>query len=487
MKPGYDPEKSDNVSRDDEASLLADLRVLVGRKGPPQRARDAVNEATIRNWCDAIGEQNPVYTDAAAAARSRHGGIVAPEAMLGVWTLEGNRPRKTDPECPRSQALARLAEAGYASVIGAHTEERYIRPLRLGERLSGTLAVVDVSERKTTALGSGYFVTTLTEFANEAGEPIGEWKFRIFCFRLHEPSADELAKKQATKDQLAKTPRHLLLRPRPAVMRETAFFWEGCKARELRIQQCGGCSRLSHPPVVRCPACGSYELRHTVASGRATLYSFVEPVYPPMPFMSYPYVVGLVELAEGTRLLTNIVHCPPELVKIGMELELVFVDTDPELTLPMFRPAPPTRRVETRRYDEVAVGDELPLWPVDVTTRLVVAGALATRDFEDIHHEVAAAKRVGMKDLFMNVLTSNGLCARYLRDWAGPDARLAGIDLRLGVPNVVGDAMTLSGSVASKAIVDGRGLITLNLRGSNSCGDHVKGTATVELPGGGTK
>jgi len=487
LKPGRSAEKSDKVTSDEEAGLLADLRALVGRKGRPQLARDAVNEATIRNWCDAIGEQSPVYTDAAVAARSPYGGIVAPEAMLGVWTLVGNRPRETDPDCPRSQVLKRLADAGYASVIGAHTEERYLRPLRPGERLSGTLSVVDVSELKTTGLGSGYFVTTLTEFANQDAEPVGEWKFRIFCFRPREPSADELTKKQAAKEQLARTPKHLLLRPRPAVMRETAFFWEGCRARELRIQYCGGCSRLAHPPVVRCPACGSYELRYKVASGRATLYSFVEPVYPPMPFMSYPYVVGLVELAEGTRLLTNIVHCPPDLVKIGMELELVFVDTDPEMTLPMFRPVQPLRNRETRNYDDVAIGDELPLWPVDVTTRLVVAGALATRDFEDIHHEVAAARRVGMQDLFMNVLTSNGLCARYLREWAGPDARLAGIDVRLGVPNVVGDVMTLSASIAAKSIVDGRGRVMLNLRGSNSRGDHVKGTATVELPSGGTK
>lgn len=487
MKPGGGPEKSDQVTNDDDAGVLTELRALVGRRGSARQARDAVNEATIRNWCDAIGEQNPVHTDPEAAARSPHGGIVAPEAMLGVWTLAGNRPHALDPDCPRSQALMHLAAAGYASVIGAHTEERYIRPLRLGERISGTLSVVDVSDLKTTGLGSGYFLTTLTEFVNQAAEPVGEWTFRIFCFKPREPSAEELAKKQVAKEQLARTPRHLLQRPRPAVMRETAFFWEGCRARELRIQQCGGCSRLAHPPVVRCPACGSYELRYTVASGAATLHSFVEPVYPPMPFMSYPYVVGLVELAEGTRLLTNIVHCPPELVKIGMALELVFVDTDPEMTLPMFRPVQPLRNPETRNYDDVAIGDELPLWPVDVTTRLVVAGALATRDFEDIHHEVAAAKRIGMKDLFMNVLTSNGLCARYLREWAGPDARLAGIDVRLGVPNVVGDVMTLSASVAAKSIVDGRGLVTLNLRGANSRGDHVQGTATLELPLGGTK
>lgn len=473
------------MSNMDEAELLAQLRALIGQKGAPQQARDPVNQPTIRSWCDAIGEKNPVFTDPEAAARSPYREVIAPPAMLGVWTLAGNIPRVPDPSCPRSRAMKLLAEAGYASTVGANTEEHYPRPLKLGEQLTGTLSVVEISDLKTTGLGTGVFLTALTEFTNQQGEPVGTWKFRTFHFKPRELTAEDLAKRQAKKEQMAKIPKHMLQRPRPGVMKETVFFWEGCKARELRIQRCGGCGRLAHPPVVRCPQCGSYDLGYQVASGKAKLYSFVEPVYPQMPFMTYPYIVGLVELAEGTRFLTNIVHCPPELVKIGMDLELVFIETDPEMTLPMFRPAQPARNTATRRYEEVAVGEELPLWPIDVTTRLVVGGAIATRDFEDIHHEVAAAKRAGLKDLFMNVLTSNGLCSRYLGDWAGPEARVTGVEIRLGTSNVVGDTMCLSASVVDKQVVDGKGVITLNLRGSNSMGDHVKGTATMELPSGG--
>lgn len=475
------------VTINDDTALVARLRALIGERGTPQKARDAVNQATIRAWCDAMGEQNPIHTDSAAAARSPWSEIVAPSAMLGVWTLTGNVPRTLDPGCPRSRALKILEDAGYPSVIGTDTAERYLRPLRLGEQLTGVLSLVEVSEQKTTGLGTGYFLTTLTEFTNQQGELVGTWKFRVFKFKPRVPTDEELAKKQARKEQLAKIPKHMLVRPRPAVMKETGFFWEGCKARELRIQQCGGCSRLAHPPVVRCPECGSYDLRYKVASGKATLHSFVEPVYPPMPFMTYPYVVGLVDLEEGTRLLTNIVQCPPELIKVGMALELVFQETDPDMILPIFRPVPPARNADTLGYDDIHIGQALPLWPVDVTTRLVVAGALATRDFEDIHHEVAAARRAGMKDLFMNVLTTNGLCTRYLGDWAGPDARVTGIDIRLGVPNVVGDAMTFSAAVTDKQVIDGRGVVTVALRCSNSKGDHAKGGATVELLLGGER
>jgi len=472
---------------DDDTALVARLRALIGEKGTPQQARDPVNLATIRTWCDAMGEQNPVHTDPAAAARSPWGEIVAPSAMLGVWTLAGNVPRVLDPGCPRSRALSMLDEAGYPSVIGTDTEERYLRPLRLGEQLTGVLSLVEVSDQKTTGLGTGYFLTTLTEFANQQGELVGTWKFRVLKFKPRVPTEEELAKKQAQKEQLAKIPKHMLVRPRPAVMKETAFFWEGCKAGELRIQQCAACAHLAHPPVVRCPACGGYDLRYTVASGKATLHSYVEPVYPPMPFMTYPYVVGLVDLEEGTRLLTNIVHCPPDLVKVGMALELVFQETDPDMRLPMFRPAPPPQNAATLAYEDIQIGQALPLWPVEVTTRLIVAGALATRDFEDIHHEVAAARRAGMKDLFMNVLTTNGLCSRYLGDWAGPQARVSGVKVRLGVPNVAGDTMTFSATVTDKQRLEGKGIVTLALRCSNSKGDHAKGDAMVELPLGGKR
>lgn len=87
----------------------------------------------------------------------------------------------------------------------------------------------------------------------------------------------------------------------------------------------------------------------------------------------------------------------------------------------------------------------------------------------------------------MNVLTTNGICARYINDWAGPGALIRAIDIRLGVPNVAGDVMTLSASVGAKEVVDGRGLVTLNVRAMNGTGNHVTGTVTVELPIGGSK
>ncbi len=102
-----------------------------------------------------------------------------------------------------------------------------------------------------------------------------------------------------------------------------------------------------------------------------------------------------MELEEGTRLLTNIVNCDPEQVEIGMPLEQTFVETDSEMTLPMFRPAMPPRNGEqTLTYDEVELDQQLALHPMDVTSQMVIGGAIAGRDFEDIHNEKTATQVV---------------------------------------------------------------------------------------------
>jgi acyl dehydratase len=132
------------------------------------------------------------------------------------------------------------------------------------------------------------------------------------------------------------------------------------------------------------------------------------------------------------------------------------------------------------RLGRVAVGDRLPELPIDITTSLVVGGALASRDYTPVHHDRAAARAQGMQDVFMNILTTNGLVARYVTDWAGPDARLAGIRIKLGAPNLPGDRMTLQGEV--KALDEAAGVVTIEIAGRNSWGNHVTGSVRVALP-----
>jgi acyl dehydratase len=126
------------------------------------------------------------------------------------------------------------------------------------------------------------------------------------------------------------------------------------------------------------------------------------------------------------------------------------------------------------------VGEVLPDLVVPITPTQIVAGALASRDFQDVHHDVPAARAKGSPDIFMNILTTNGLVGRYVTDWAGPDARLESIAIRLGVPNHPGDVMTLSGVVTA---VSGDGVVEVAVRGANRLGDHVTGTVTLREAG----
>lgn len=132
----------------------------------------------------------------------------------------------------------------------------------------------------------------------------------------------------------------------------------------------------------------------------------------------------------------------------------------------------------------IAVGAELPSWVLPVTPTLIVSTAIATRDFQDVHHDRDLAVERGSKDIFVNILTSTGLVQRYVTDWAGPRALVRGISIRLGVPAYPYDDLTFTGSVADTTRVEGEERYAVSVRGSNSLGDHVTGTVIFALAGG---
>ena len=124
------------------------------------------------------------------------------------------------------------------------------------------------------------------------------------------------------------------------------------------------------------------------------------------------------------------------------------------------------------------VGDVLPELVIEASVKNIVATAIASRDYQDVHHDIALAQQRGSKTIFTNILTSNGYCLRYVTDWAGPLSVVKTSKIRLGVPNYAGDTMTMRGEVTR---VEGK-QVEVAVRGSNSLGDHVIGTVVVELP-----
>jgi len=143
----------------------------------------------------------------------------------------------------------------------------------------------------------------------------------------------------------------------------------------------------------------------------------------------------------------------------------------------------------TLDFGDVTVGDTLPELVLPLSRTVIIATALASRDYQDVHHDHALAQQRGSKDIFMNILSTNGIVGRFVTDWSGPGAVLTDVNIRLGAPNYADDTMTLTGTVTAKddAPAEGRGGIEVTVKGSNSLGDHVTGTVRLLLPVGGAR
>ena len=136
---------------------------------------------------------------------------------------------------------------------------------------------------------------------------------------------------------------------------------------------------------------------------------------------------------------------------------------------------------KTLNYTDISVGDTLPALNIDITTGLIVGAAIATRDFEPVHHDKSIAQAAGLPDVFMNILTSQGLMQRFVTDWSGPDAVVKSMDVRLGAPNVPGMVMTMTGEVS--AIDADTGIVDIAVLGENNIwGMHMQGTVQLALP-----
>jgi len=308
----------------DTRTLADKLQQFVGKPyGGGGIARDPVNVPMIRHLTDALGDRNPVYTDEEFAARSVHGGIVAPATALQVWTMPGLAPRRSDPEDAQNNLMHMCDEAGYVGVVATNCEQTYHRYLRPGDLLSVSSVLESVAGPKRTALGEGFFITTLQTYRDQQGEVVGEMRFRILKFiPANAPSAAE--------------PEQPSLPPPPL---DSAFFWEGVDVDELRIQRCASCGKLRHPPRPMCPYCNSLEWDHVVSGGNGEVYSFVVHHRPEVPGRTHPFAVALVQLDEGTRIVGNVVGAEPGEVRIGMPVRVVFEpDEQRGRKLPQWRP-----------------------------------------------------------------------------------------------------------------------------------------------------
>ena len=332
-----------------------ELEALVGQNsGAPNLSPDAVNAAMIRHWVEAMGDENPVYDSDAAAHAAGYERLIAPPTMLQAWIMRGLRASVALEEAraagagqgsgPSDVMMALLDDEGLTSVVATNCEQQYGRPLVVGDRLLVRSVIEAISEPKRTGLGTGRFITTRMDYVAvpdadvPAGEPPSHERVEAL-FAAGEPVATQRFRilKYLPPDRPT-PPEKRPPRPRPAITQDNAFWFEGARAHRLLIQHCTSCGTLRHPPLPACATCGSLEWDTVESSGRGTLYSYVVVHYPQVPAFEYPLPIGLVELAEGTRVVANIGGVAPDRIEVGMELRAEFVDCDEELSLPLFVP-----------------------------------------------------------------------------------------------------------------------------------------------------
>ncbi|OBH02660.1 bifunctional MaoC family dehydratase N-terminal/OB-fold nucleic acid binding domain-containing protein [Mycobacterium sp. E1747] len=310
----------------DEA--VAEIKAAGGPK--PRAGRDPVNQPMVNNWVEAIGDRNPIYVDEAAARAAGHPGIVAPPAMIQVWTmfgLGGERP-KDDPMGP---IMELFDNAGYIGVVATNCEQTYHRYLRPGEQVSITSEMGDVIGPKQTGLGEGYFINQHTIW-RVGDEDVAEMDWRMLKFKPREAASGPAVPEDLDPDAMM----------RPASSRDTAFFWEGVRAHELRIQRRPD-GTLQHPPVPAVWQDKAAPIDYVVASGRGEVFSFVVHHAPKVPGRALPFVIALVELEEGVRMLGELRGADPAEVRIGMPVRATYIDfpasdTGPEWTLYAWEP-----------------------------------------------------------------------------------------------------------------------------------------------------
>ena len=438
-----EPHAGASSGQPDQSGLdLAALRGLVGRSSPFNSARDPVNETMIRHWCDIIGEQNPVYTDAAAAAASAFGGIVAPPAMLDVWDKPGLHMTR-DPDNPQSQALTILDGHGFTSTVAVNSELELARPLRPGEMVHSTLTLEDVSEEKQTGLGVGHFVTSRHRVSRrrrarrlralpDAEVPARHRPHRRAGGRPVGSARPRSRQAAAARDQ----PRQPVLLGRCTQPRAADPDLQPAARRSTSRRRRGAATAAASTWGSRSPPGAGRSTRGRCRTTRRSTAS------------ATPCSSGWSSSRRAPGSSSNIVGCTRDQLHVGMPLELFWLDSHPALvegaddsrgpiTLPQFRPARPARRATT---------------PVASAMSRSATRCRSGRDPDDADADrrrrardprlpgratTTATWRIqrGSKDIFMNINTSLGLIQRYVTDWAGPEAVWRALRVRLGAPN----------------------------------------------------
>lgn len=314
----------------------AELYTWVGKDiAPPTPGLDLVNEAMIRHWCEVMGDSNPVYTNADAAAKTTKGGLIAPPTMLQAWSMEGYPMAFAESQDPSTMDGQRqlhrfMEDHGFTGVLGTNCDQEYFRDLKPGDRVIAHTKIHSISEEKATGMGTGYFIETRTEFTDQHKALVGTMLFRVLKFKPAQ--APKPVAENAQAENKAPT------RAKSVRGHDNAWWWEQLeKNKVVVIQRCKGCATLRHPPRPFCNQCQSGSWDFVTSKLEGEIFSFVELHYPEIPGYTYPLMCAVITLDEGTRILSNIIDCKPEELQIGKRVKGEVMQVDADNVLPQFR------------------------------------------------------------------------------------------------------------------------------------------------------
>jgi uncharacterized OB-fold protein len=309
------------------------IYAFVGREnGPPKQGNDAVNQPMIRQWAEIMQEESPVYTSEEVALGTSKKGLIAPPSMLQAWSMVGY-PMAGSPLKDEQRGLHDVFDThGFTGVLGTNTTTEMFRDLRPGDTVTSHTVIDNISEQKATARGIGYFIETLTQFTDQDGEAIGSQVFRVLKFIPNDSNSTA----QESLDTAGPAIPMRIASPRG---HDNGWWWDAMDDGKMLIQRCKSCQVLRHPPRPMCGECQSVEWDSIESTMEGQVYSFTTLHYPKVPGYEYPLCCAVIELKEGTRIVSNIVGIDHELVTIGLKVTGTIVQVDENTMLPLFSPA----------------------------------------------------------------------------------------------------------------------------------------------------
>jgi len=318
------------MNADEQKAFEEEIHAFVGQIVYDHTpAPDNVNEAMIRQWAEILGETNPAYLDAEWATGSARGKTIAPPAMMYVWGQEGFQVTKGRAPNAQSLLVEKFNEYGFTGVLGTNVKQEYFKEVSIGDNVTTHMVVDNISERKMTARGPGYFFETLTTFTNQDGDVIGTQRFKVLKFIPQEQPAAA-----ASDDGALEVPTRIAS-PRG---HDNGWWWDACDEGKVMIQRCTDCQTLRHPPRPMCGVCQSQEWDAIESSLEGEVLSYTCLRHPVIPGYPKDPICAVIRLGEGTNIVSNIVGCEYEDVSIGMKVTGKVEQVDDKTMLPQFYP-----------------------------------------------------------------------------------------------------------------------------------------------------